>query len=131
MCITFSQFLINLTNENEYSGPFIVSILEVRNLPSSLGDGTINTDLPQLMGRWLKIDQETVEKTKMDKLLSRLVKKEMTTPEFLHRISWRNLAWARRRMHRTVSLYVRKPSETLPQTNYQRMGLDRLMAVLV
>jgi len=75
MCATFSQFLLNRTNENEYSGPFIVSILEVRREPSWPWSNTINTDMLQLMSRWLKIDQETIEKTKLDKLLSRLVKK--------------------------------------------------------
>ena len=74
MCVVFSQFLIDRTKENEYSGPFVVSILEVRNV-QKVHCKSFNANFVQLMNRWLKVDQETLEKTKLDKLLPKFVKK--------------------------------------------------------
>ncbi|KAL8831583.1 MAG: hypothetical protein Q9191_000792 [Dirinaria sp. TL-2023a] len=68
MFVVLSQFLIDRTKENEYTGSFVTSILE-------------------LMNRWLKIDQETLEKTKLDKLLPKLMKRgDAVVQDLAHKV---------------------------------------------
>ena len=73
MSAVLSSFLIDRTKENEYASNFITSILEA-SCPSAFHEPCI-IDGKQLMIRWLKVDRETLEKTKLDKLLPKLVKK--------------------------------------------------------
>ena len=73
MSAVLSSFLIDRTKENEYSSDFITSILEASH--SYASHARCMTDSKQLMIRWLKVDRETLEKTKLDKLLPKLVKK--------------------------------------------------------
>lgn len=73
MSAVLSSFLIDRTKENEYASNFITSILEA-SCSYAFHERCI-TDSKQLMIRWLKVDRETLEKTKLDKLLPKLVKK--------------------------------------------------------